>query len=88
MSRSAFAARFSDLVGEPPMRYVARWRMLVAHSWLQGDGATVGELALRLGYRSEAAFSRSFKRFIGVSPGAIRRNDLAASGRRGAVNTA
>ena len=88
MSRSAFAARFTDLVGEPPMRYVARWRMLVAHSWLQVDGATVGELALRLGYRSEAAFSRSFKRFIGVSPGVIRRTDLAASGRRGAVNTA
>lgn len=73
MSRSAFAARFAAFVGEPPMRYVARWRMLVAVTWLKEDGAALAELALRLGYRSEAAFSRAFKRFIGVSPGAVRR---------------
>jgi AraC-like DNA-binding protein len=73
MSRSAFAARFTDLVGEPPMHYLARWRMNVALDWLKTDGAALGELALRLGYQSEAAFSRAFKRFIGVSPGAVRR---------------
>jgi AraC-like DNA-binding protein len=75
MSRSAFAARFNDLVGEPPMHYVARWRMSVALNWLKTDGATLGELALRLGYQSEAAFSRAFKRSIGVSPGSVRRLD-------------
>jgi AraC-like DNA-binding protein len=74
MSRSAFAARFSELVGEPVMRYIARWRMHLAVSALREEGATVGELAYRLGYRSEAAFSRAFKRIVGVSPGAIRRN--------------
>jgi len=80
MSRSAFAARFADLVGEPPMHYVARWRMHVALTWLQEDDATLGELALRLGYQSEAAFSRAFKRFMGVSPGAARRSGGAANG--------
>ena len=74
MSRSAFAARFTELVGEPVMSYVARWRMQVAVAALKEEGATVGQLADRLGYRSEAAFSRAFKRVIGVSPGAIRRS--------------
>ena len=74
MSRSAFAARFTELVGEPVMTYVARWRMHVAVAALKDEGATVGQLADRLGYRSEAAFSRAFKRVIGVSPGAIRRS--------------
>jgi AraC-like DNA-binding protein len=73
-SRSAFAARFTELVGEPVMSYVARWRMQVAVAALQDEGATVGQLADRLGYRSEAAFSRAFKRVTGVSPGAIRRS--------------
>ena len=73
MSRSAFAARFTELVGEPAMSYVTRWRMHVAVAALKDEGATVGQLADRLGYRSEAAFSRAFKRVIGVSPGAIRR---------------
>jgi AraC-like DNA-binding protein len=56
------------------MHYLARWRMHVAQTWLKEEGAGLGELALRLGYQSEAAFSRAFKRFIGVSPGAARRN--------------
>jgi AraC-like DNA-binding protein len=73
MSRSAFAARFTQLVGEPAMRYVARWKMHAAHRWLLGEDASVVELAQRLGYDSEAAFSRAFKRFLGVSPGAVRR---------------
>lgn len=73
MSRSAFAARFTELVGEPVMGYVTRWRMRVAVAALEDEGATVAQLAHRLGYRSEAAFSRAFKRVTGVSPGAIRR---------------
>jgi AraC-like DNA-binding protein len=74
MSRSAFAARFTELVNEPAMHYVTRWRMHVALDLLKEEGATVGELARRLGYQSEAAFSRAFKRVIGVPPGVIKRN--------------
>jgi AraC-like DNA-binding protein len=73
MSRSAFAARFTELVGEPVMHYVTRWRMRVAVNALQDEGATVAELANRLGYRSEAAFARAFKRVVGVAPGSIKR---------------
>jgi AraC-like DNA-binding protein len=73
MSRSAFAARFTELVEEPAMQYVTRWRMQVAVSALKDEGATVGELANRLGYRSEAAFARAFKRVVGMPPGAVRR---------------
>jgi AraC-like DNA-binding protein len=73
MSRSAFAARFTELVGEPVMQYIARWRMQLALSSLRDEGGTVGELANQLGYRSEAAFARAFKRVIGVPPGAIKR---------------
>ncbi|MBN6040118.1 AraC family transcriptional regulator [Amycolatopsis sp. 195334CR] len=72
MSRSAFAARFTELVGEPAMHYVTRWRMNVALTTLREDGATVAELAGKLGYQSEAAFSRAFKRVVGVSPGSVR----------------
>jgi AraC-like DNA-binding protein len=71
MSRSAFAARFTALVGEPVMHYVARWRMQVAMDALKDDG--VAGVALRLGYQSEAAFSRAFRRFTGITPGAVRR---------------
>lgn len=73
MSRSAFAARFTELVGEPAMQYVTRWRMHVAVDALKQDGANVAELADRLGYRSEAAFARAFKRVVGVPPGALKR---------------
>jgi AraC-like DNA-binding protein len=78
MSRSAFAARFTQLVGEPAMAYVARWRMHLAVDALRQQGSTVGELAHRFGYRSEAAFARAFKRVIGTPPGAVRRKgDMA-----------
>jgi AraC-like DNA-binding protein len=78
MSRSAFAARFTALVDEPAMQYVTRWRMHVAVDALEDAGTTVAELASRLGYRSEAAFARAFKRVIGVSPGAVRRRGSPA----------
>ncbi len=83
MSRSAFAARFTERVGEPAMHYVARWRMHVALNALKEERPALGELASRLGYQSEAAFSRAFKRFIGISPGAVRRNPEAARARPG-----
>lgn len=73
MSRSAFAARFTELVGEPAMTYVTRWRMHAAVDALGAGDATVAELAGRFGYRSEAAFARAFARVVGESPGAVRR---------------
>lgn len=72
MSRSAFAARFTELVGVPAMQYLARWRMHLALTALQERPQPVGALAAQFGYQSEAAFSRAFKRFIGVAPGAVR----------------
>lgn len=82
MSRSAFAARFRELVGEPAMHYLASWRMHVALTWLRENDAPLGDLASRLGYQSEAAFSRAFKRFNGVAPGAARRNRSVATNER------
>ena len=55
------------------MKYVTRWRMHVALNALQDEGATVAELADRLGYRSEVAFARAFKRVTGVPPGSVRK---------------
>jgi AraC-like DNA-binding protein len=68
MSRSAFAARFTELVGQPAMSYVTRWRMHLANDWLRRSDTTVGTVAAHLGYHSEAAFSRAFKRINGIPP--------------------
>ena len=73
LSRSAFAARFTELVHEPAIQYLTRWRMHVARDAIETEGATVAELADRLGYRSEAAFARAFKRVIGVPTGTVKR---------------
>ena len=78
LSRSAFAARFTQLTGEPAIQYVTRWRMQVAQSALETEGATVAELSERLGYRSEAAFARAFKRVTGMPPGAVKRRAAVA----------
>jgi AraC-like DNA-binding protein len=64
------------------MQYVTRWRMQVALGALTEERVTIGELARRLGYRSEAAFARAFKRVVGVAPGAVRRT---AEGERAAA---
>jgi AraC-like DNA-binding protein len=77
MSRSAFAARFTQLVGEPAVQYVTRWRMQVALARLQQGPTTIRELATQFGYGSEAAFSHAFKRVIGVSPGAVKHRSQA-----------
>lgn len=73
MSRSAFASRFTQLVGEPPLHYVTRWRMQKAAGMLRAGHATLAEIAERVGYESEAAFSKAFKRWAGAAPGAYRR---------------
>jgi AraC-like DNA-binding protein len=72
MSRSAFAARFTALVSEAPLAYLTRWRMHLAADLLRGKGLTLSEVAGRVGYESEAAFSKAFKRQVGTSPGAFR----------------
>jgi AraC-like DNA-binding protein len=73
LSRSAFAARFTSMVGEPVMQYVTRWRMHLALDRLRTEDVTVAELARDLGYRSEAAFSRAFTRVVGQPPSRARR---------------
>jgi AraC-like DNA-binding protein len=72
LARSSLAERFAALIGEPPMQYLTRWRMQVAAAAIADGQTTIGELANRLGYRSEAAFARAFKRVIGAPPGAVR----------------
>ena len=74
LSRSVFSERFSRLVGISPMQYVTWWRMHLASSWIREELLSSSEVAYRLGYSSEAAFSRAFKRHLQVSPGAIRRS--------------
>jgi AraC-like DNA-binding protein len=71
-SRSGFAKRFADVVGETPARYVLRVRMHQARLWLQRDRLRVSVAAERLGYDSEAAFSRAFKRVLGAPPSHYR----------------
>ncbi len=73
LSRSVFSERFSRLVGKSPMQYVTRWRMSLARSWMQEERLSPSEAAHRLGYSSEAAFSRAFKRYFQTPPGTFRR---------------
>lgn len=73
MSRSSFAARFTQLVGEAPLHYVTRWRMHKAAELLRTSQLSLAEVGIRVGYDSEAAFSKAFKRWSQVSPGAYRR---------------
>jgi AraC-like DNA-binding protein len=79
MSRSAFASRFARLVGEPPLAYVTRWRMQKAAGLLRQSSATLADIAERVGYDSEAAFSKAFKRAVGTAPGAYRRAAKASN---------
>lgn len=73
MSRSAFAARFTAVVGESAMRYLTRWRLQMARMALRERSDPIGLVAEEFGYRSEAAFCRAFKREFGVSPGGDRK---------------
>ena len=68
MSRSVFAQRFKDTVGESPMEYLTRWRMLLAGEKLVNSTEPVSAISLALGYESEAAFSTAFRRVMGCSP--------------------
>ncbi|QCY13321.1 AraC family transcriptional regulator [Pseudomonas sp. MPC6] len=76
MSRSVFAERFTTLVGQPPMQYLTFWRMHVAAQQLREGRGNVAQIGFAVGYESEAAFSRAFKRQFGVSPGSWRRQSV------------
>jgi AraC-like DNA-binding protein len=72
LSRSAFALRFRQRVGQAPLEYLTRWRMFKAGHLLQQPSVGLGQVAGAVGYESEAAFSKAFKRTTGVAPGAWR----------------
>lgn len=73
LSRSAFSARFTELVGEPPLTYLTRWRMLRATRLLKNE-VGIETIAEQLGYESEAAFRKAFKRELGVPPAQYRKS--------------
>jgi len=73
LSRSSLHERFVHFIGQPPMQYLTQWRMQVASGLLRDTNAKLTEVALNVGYESEAAFSRAFKRIAGSSPGAWRK---------------
>lgn len=79
MSRSIFFERFTTLVGEPPAKYLARWRVMTGADRLRASAIDLGTLATELGYASEDAFARTFKRHIGLTPREYRKS-LAATG--------
>jgi AraC family transcriptional regulator, alkane utilization regulator len=72
LSRSALADRFAELVGEPPIQYLMRWRLALAAQSLRSGAETIARVAERSGYESVAAFTRAFKREFGVPPAAWR----------------
>jgi AraC-like DNA-binding protein len=75
LSRSALADRFIRLIGVPPMHYLANWRMQVAAERLRNTSASLAQVAEMVGYDSEAAFSRAFKKAFGTAPATWRRSN-------------
>jgi AraC family transcriptional regulator, alkane utilization regulator len=80
LSRSALADRFTRLIGEPPMRYLAGWRIQVAAQQLRSSDTPLARIAEQVGYESEAAFNRAFKRSFGVPPATWRKTAVTAVG--------
>jgi transcriptional regulator GlxA family with amidase domain len=78
-SRSVFADRFQSVIGTAPLRYVTELRMQLASQWLSQQSLSIEVVAERLGYASQAAFSRAYKRVMGQSPGVTRRGRVLAS---------
>jgi AraC-like DNA-binding protein len=77
-SRSGLAERFKTILGQPPMLYITNWRLQLATGMLRDGGRTLGEIAAEVGYKSEAAFSRAFKRHFRVPPGMWRQQNIAS----------
>jgi transcriptional regulator GlxA family with amidase domain len=81
MSRSAFAMRFKEVVGETPLDYLTRWRVYRAAVLLREGNRKLSEIAKAVGYDSDGSFNKTFKRIVGVTPGEYRRaGDLSAPG--------
>jgi AraC-like DNA-binding protein len=78
VSRTVLAERFTELIGDPPMHYLAKWRMQVASDMLNRKNSNIATIAAEIGYESEAAFSRAFKKMMGVSPSAWRQGVRSA----------
>lgn len=74
MSRSAFADQFSHYVQMPPMHYLGKWRIQIAARRIDTHGVSIAEAAAEVGYQSDASFNRAFKRHVGVTPGAWKRD--------------
>ena len=81
MSRSALAQRFTDLLGVPPMQYLAQWRLQLAAQQLRLTDRSLVSVAEDVGYESEAAFNRAFKREFGMPPATWRRNSASSASR-------
>jgi len=79
LSRSAFAERFTDLVGSPPMQYLGNWRLQRAARLLENQSLSIAQAAAEVGYESEAAFNRAFKKRVGKPPGAWRKARFSAA---------
>ncbi len=79
MSRTVFAERFAGLLGQTPMQYLATWRMHLAEQMLRERRASVAQIAEKLGYQTEVAFRRAFRRVRGVGPGDVRRRARSGS---------
>lgn len=82
LSRTIFVSRFSHYVEMPPMQYLARWRLQLAARLLERPSASIAQAAAEVGYESEAAFNRAFKKAVGVPPGTWRKR-LSSEGRAG-----
>lgn len=85
LSRSSLAERFTAYVEMPPMQYLARWRLQIAARLLEAPNISVAQAAAEVGYQSEAAFNRAFKRHTGIAPGAWRRERGLEKHRTGAA---
>jgi AraC-like DNA-binding protein len=79
LSRTVFASRFADFVGAPPMQYVARWRLQLASRLLEQASVSIAQAGAEVGYESEAAFNRAFKKYVGVPPGEWRKQRRMAA---------
>lgn len=79
LSRSVLAERFAHLLGQPPMQYLTQWRMQIASGLLARGSGKIAQVAAEAGYDSEAAFSRAFKKFVGVSPVEWRKQKSVAN---------
>ena len=74
VSRSLLASRFSHLLGQPTKQYITQWRLQLALNLLRSTDSSIAQIANQVGYDSEYAFNRAFKRFVGVPPATWRNN--------------